>query len=381
MRNNHPSCQLSDIIRAFHTDIPAIASNKWKARTLYALMRCRTAEMGGHIDRCDNPECNNLHISYNSCRNRHCPRCQGHLRERWIQDREKDLLNAPYFHIVFTLPDTLNELALIKPALLYHLLFQTAWSVLRDFAANPKLLGAKTGMVSILHTWGQNLSLHPHLHCIVPAGGLTPSGKWKASLSRGRFLFPVKKMSAVFRARMVQALREKKLLDPKTVKQLFSKKWVIYCKKPFFGPKQVIEYLGRYSHKIAISNQRIKSLQNGKVSFSVKDYRHQGRKETCSLEAREFLRRFTLHVLPKGFTRIRHYGILASAYKATHKANIDSQIGQLVLEVGEKPVSLLRRCPCCKTGELHTVACFDQRGPPANWLNKIRKQNKKHQVA
>ncbi|WP_339716677.1 IS91 family transposase [Cyclobacterium amurskyense] len=381
MRDKRSACQLADIIRALHNDIPTIAPNAWKARTLYALMRCRTAEMGGHIDRCDNPDCKKLHLSYNSCRNRHCPRCQGHLRERWIQNREKDLLNASYFHVVFTLPDTLNELALIKPAELYHLLFQTAWSVVKDFAANPKLLGAKTGMVSVLHTWGQNLSLHPHLHCIVPAGGLTPSGKWKASLSKGRFLFPVKKMSTVFRARMVQALREKKLLAPNTARQLFSKKWVIYCKKPFFGPKQVIEYLGRYSHKIAISNQRIKSFQNGKVQFTIKNYRKQGKKETCTLTAPEFLRRFSLHILPKGFTRIRHYGILASAFKATHKVNIDLQIGQVVIEVGEKPDSLLRKCPCCKTGELHTVACFDQRGPPANWFNKIRKQNKKRQLA
>lgn len=152
MRDKHSACQLADIIRALHNDIPAIAPNAWKARTLYALMRCRTAEMGGHIDRCDNPDCKMLHLSYNSCRNRHCPRCQGHLRERWIQNREKDLLNASYFHVVFTLPDTLNELALTKPSELYHLLFQTAWSVVRDFAANPKLLGAKTGMVSVLHT-------------------------------------------------------------------------------------------------------------------------------------------------------------------------------------------------------------------------------------
>ena len=188
-------------------------------------------------------------------------------------------------------------------------------------------------------------------------------------------------MSTVFRARMVQALREKKLLAPNTARQLFSKKWVIYCKKPFFGPKQVIEYLGRYSHKIAISNQRIKSLQNGKVQFTVKNYRNQGKKETCTLKAPEFLRRFTLHILPKGFTRIRHYGILASAFKATHKVNIDLQIGQVVIEVGEKPDSLLRKCPFCKTGELHTVACFDQRGPPANWFKKIRKQNKKRQLA
>ena len=180
---------------------------------------------------------------------------------------------------------------------------------------------------------------------------------------------------------MVQILREKKLLDPNTARQLFSKKWVIYCKKPFFGPKQVIEYLGRYSHKIAISNQRIRSLENGEVKFMVKNYRNQGKKETCTLTAPEFLRRFSLHILPKGFTRIRHYGILASAFKATHKVNIDSQIGQVVIEVGEKPASLFRKCSYCKTGELHTVACFDQRGPPANWFNKIKKQNKKRQLA
>lgn len=236
-------------------------------------------------------------------------------------------------------------------------------------------------MVSVLHTWGQNLSLHPHLHCIVPAGGLTSSGKWKPSLSKGRFLFPVKKMSTVFRARLVQELREEKLVDPKIAKQLFSKKWVIYSKKPFFGPKQVIEYLGRYSHKIAISNQRIKSFRNGKVNFTVKNYRNHGKKENCTLKAPEFLRRFSLHILPKGFTRIRHYGILASAFKATHKVNIDSQIGQVVVEVEKKTASLLNRCPSCKTGELHTVASFDQRGPPANWFNKIRKQNKKRLVA
>ncbi|WP_137404112.1 IS91 family transposase [Echinicola rosea] len=372
--------QLADIIRAYRNGIPAITSNTWKARTLYALMRCRTAEMGGHIDRCDNPTCNRLHISYNSCRNRHCPRCQGHLRERWIQDREKDLLNTPYFHLVFTLPDTLNPLALQRPAMLYQLLFRTAWSVLRDFAANPKLAGAKTGMVSVLHTWGQNLSLHPHLHCIVPAGGLTPSGKWKASLSKGRFLFPVKKMSMVFRARMVQALREKKLLGPDTARLLFSKKWVIYCKRPFFGPKQVIEYLGRYSHKIAISNHRILGLQNGKARFSVKDYRQQGKRKNCELEAGEFLRRFSLHILPKGFTRIRHYGILASAFKKDHKATIDCLIGEVLLNKNEEPLSPFRKCPCCRTGTLHTVACFDQRGPPAFWVNKIRKQQSVHQT-
>ena len=152
MKPRFPAVQLADIIRAYRKEVPAITSNAWKARTLFALMRCRTAEMGGHIDRCDNPRCNRLHISYNSCRNRHCPRCQGHLRERWIQDRERDLLNTAYFHVVFTLPDTLNPLALKKPAMLYQLLFRTAWSVLRDFAANPKLLGARTGMVAVLHT-------------------------------------------------------------------------------------------------------------------------------------------------------------------------------------------------------------------------------------
>jgi len=233
--------------------------------------------MGGHIDQCNHAGCQQLHISYNSCRNRHCPRCQGHLRERWIQQREGDLLNTRYFHVVFTLPDHLNELVLQKPALLYGLLFKTAWGVMNDFAANPKFLGARTGMIAILHSWGQNLSLHPHLHCLVPAGGVTASGKWKATRSKGKFLFPVKPMSQVFRAQFTEALRKEVKLSKTLSEKLYAKPWVIYCKQPFYGPGQIIEYLGRYSHKIAISNQRIKGVSNGKACFTVKDYRKGGK--------------------------------------------------------------------------------------------------------
>jgi hypothetical protein len=195
--------EVGGLISQHIDDLHQIVPNTWKRRTMYAVARCRTAAMGGHIDQCNNPECRKVHISYNSCRNRHCPKCQGHLREQWIQAREADLLNTKYFHVVFTLPHHLNEQALEKPELIYQLLFKTAWGLIRDFGYNPKLLGAKMGMIAVLHTWGQNMSLHPHLHCIIPAGGVTKSNKWKASGAKGKYLFPVKEMKRVFRARYV----------------------------------------------------------------------------------------------------------------------------------------------------------------------------------
>jgi hypothetical protein len=244
--------EVGGLISQHIDDLHQIVPNTWKRRTMYAVARCRTAAMGGHIDQCNNPECRKVHISYNSCRNRHCPKCQGHLREQWIQAREADLLNTKYFHVVFTLPHHLNELALEKPELIYQLLFKTAWGLIRDFGYNPKLLGAKMGMIAVLHTWGQNMSLHPHLHCIIPAGGVTKSNKWKASGAKGKYLFPVKEMKRVFRARYVAALRNEITLDKNLSEKLFEKPWVIHCEQPFYGPKQVIEYLGRYTHKIAI---------------------------------------------------------------------------------------------------------------------------------
>lgn len=369
-KSKQAAFEVAELLNLHIDDLPNLIPNSWNRRTLYAISKCRTAALGGHIDRCTESSCGKLQLSYNSCRNRHCPKCQGHLREQWIDAREKELLNTSYFHVVFTLPDNLNEWALSEPAFIYKTLFKTAWSVLKDFGANPKLLGVKTGMISVLHTWGQNMSLHPHLHCIVPAGGLSKSGKWKPSKSKGKFLFSVKKMSVVFRARFISELRKEKGVPQELSKKLFTKRWVIYCKQPFHGPKQVIEYLGRYTHKIAISNHRIKNIEKGKVYFTAKDYRKGGEKGIISLEQQEFIRRFSLHILPKGFTRIRHYGILSSTTKKSCKVIVDCQLGKLKATKTGK-VSQHRTCPVCRKGQLETVAVFDKRGPPLHWLLKI----------
>ncbi|WP_093407235.1 IS91 family transposase [Salegentibacter flavus] len=351
--------------------------NSWQTRTLHALRKCRTAALGGHIDRCNNPSCHRLHLSYNSCRNRHCPKCQGHKKEEWIRAREEELLNVPYFHVVFTLPSELNGLCLYEPKNMYGLLFKIAWQVIQGFSSNHKFLGAKPGMIAILHTWGQNLSLHPHLHCIVPGGGIAQSGKWKSAKSKGKYLFPVKAMSKVFRARFVAALRKilKKEQPSEFYESLFKNDWVVYCKRPFLGPAQVVEYLGRYTHKIAISNHRIKNLDNEGVTFAVKDYRHGGRKSLLRLSDAEFIRRFALHVLPKGFVRIRHYGILSSYHKKITLTQLRQSLGRVQLEK-RKPLQH-RLCPVCKKGKLVTLTTFTARGPPGYWMEKLRKQSNK----
>lgn len=350
--------------------------NSWQARTLHALRKCRTAALGGHIDRCNNPSCHRLHLSYNSCRNRHCPKCQGHKKEQWIQAREEELLNVPYFHVVFTLPSAINRLCLSKPKNIYALLFKIAWQVTQDFASNHKFLGAKPGMIAILHTWGQNLSLHPHLHCIVPGGGIAQNGQWKPAKNKGKYLFPVKAMSKVFRARFVASLHKELPPQPNDFyESLFKHNWVVYCKQPFLGPSQVVEYLGRYTHKIAISNHRIKNLKNESVTFSVKDYRHAGRKSLLRLSDAEFIRRFALHILPKGFVRIRHYGILSSYHKKLTLAQLQQSLGRVQLKEWQ-PLQH-RMCPVCKKGKLVTLTTFTARGPPAYWMEKLRKQTNK----
>jgi len=362
-----PRYEVAGIIRRNTGRIKELTANSWQSRTLYALAVCRTHQLGGHIDQCTNPECNHVHISYNSCRNRHCPKCQGNKREEWIHARESELLNVPYYHVVFTLPGELNRVCLCAPGVIYNLLFQTAWSVIKAFAANPKFLGAETGMVAILHTWGQNLSLHPHLHCIVPGGGVSPQMKWKQARGKGKYLFPVKAMAKVFRARFVEELRKKLLLPDDLYKALFSQNWVVYCKRPFFGPSQVVEYLGRYTHKIAISNHRLQNTENGSVTFSAKDYRNGGKTHPVTLTDQEFIRRFSMHILPKGFTRIRHFGILSSALKKSTIPELQQQLGKPQLP--EKLKLVHRPCPVCKTGQLVTLVTFTARGPPA-WIVK-----------
>ena len=288
---------------------------------MHALEICRTAALGGHVLKCRG--CGHIEVRYNSCRNRHCPKCQQVAKERWIMERESELLDVPYFHIVFTLPHELNPIARQHPKAFYNALFRASWQTINTFAKDVKHLGAKTGMTAVLHTWGQQLSLHPHLHCIVPGGGLNPQGKWlypkkyaKKSRRNIKYLFPKKALSKVFRAKFMAELRKALTIEQHIAKRVMDKEWVVYAKRPFFGPKQVIEYLGRYTHKIAISNHRLVEIGNGKVKFKYKDYRSGEYSKIMTLEATEFIRRFCLHILPSGFMKMRHYGILSSRNKS-----------------------------------------------------------------
>lgn len=367
--------KVADVLELEQVNLQELAPTSWHLRTLQAVRRCRTQSMGGHIDQCNC--CNKLHISYNSCRNRHCPTCQGHKREEWIRAREEELLNVPYFHVVFTLPSELNEYALKEGKIIYDALFKASWQTLQQFGENPEHLGAKMGMIAVLHTWGQNLSLHPHLHCIVPGGGVTKDKKWKAAKNKGKYLFNVKAMSNVFRAKYVALLRKSKLDIPQKVyDQLFSKNWVVYAKKPFFKPEFVVEYLGRYTHKIAISNHRIKNIDYEKknVTFSIKNYKKGGQKQDITLSCKDFIKRFILHVLPKGFTRIRHFGILSSSWKKVKLPELQQFLNEgKTPSIIQKPPLKHRKCPVCKKGTLETVLLFDQRGPPKNWRELLTK--------
>jgi hypothetical protein len=352
-----PKWEVADVLH--RTDIAGYSIHQQK--TLRAIRDCRTAALGGHVDACD--ECGTVHISYNSCRNRHCPKCQGHKREQWIHKREGELLPCTYYHVVFTLPLELNPLALHNPTLVYNALFASAWKTIDQFG---KQAGLQMGMVCVLHTWGQNLSLHPHLHCIVPGGGIDENGHWQKQLRSNKYLFSVKALSKVFRAKYVHYLRQKGNPDKALTESLFQKDWVVYAKRPFGGPAQVIEYLGRYTHKVAISNHRIEKVTEERTFFRYKNYKNGGKTKPMDLENKEFVRRFSMHILPKRFVRIRHYGILSSTWKR-------KKLPALRQELKVKPIvkelkTHLRKCPCCKTGNLIMIETFGERGPPAEYL-------------
>lgn len=359
METRSKSGSVAEVLRKL--DLSAQNFTVHQEKTLRALSYCRTSALGGHIDACDC--CGNVSISYNSCRNRHCPQCQGHKKEEWIQKREQDLLPCSYYHLVFTLPEKLNGLAITDPTLIYKTLFEAAWATLNQFG---KTEGIQLGMIGILHTWGQNLSLHPHLHCIVPGGGINQQGKWRKKIKTDKYLFSVKAMSKVFRAKFVASLRASGIKDQDLIDQLFSKNWVVYAKRPFGGPKQVIEYLGRYTHKVAISNHRIKEVTDKEVRFGYKDYRKAGQKKEMTLSNIEFVRRFSLHILPRRFVRIRHYGILSSSWKRGKLQGLQSDLNIKI--PASKPRTLLNKCRCCKEGTLITIAIFGQRGPPQEFL-------------
>ncbi len=346
--------------------------NRWQLRTLGAVMRCRSSAMGSHVDGCT--DCGHLRISYNSCRNRHCPKCQGRQREQWIQNREAELLPVPYFHVVFTLPDTLHSLCLHQPSTMYNILFDSVWDTINCFGHDAKWLGAQTGMIAILHTWGQTMTLHPHLHCIVPGGGLTKQNRWRTAKSDGKYLFNVKAMGTVFRGKFIAQLKKRLPLHVTTslIDSLYKQPWVVFAKKPFDNPLSVIEYLGRYTHKIAISNHRLQKHDNGKVDFTYKDYRHGAVTKIMQLDAMEFIRRFSMHILPKGFVRIRHYGILSSSSKHGCAQKIKALLPAIKIPAYIKPKAKPqpynpRQCPCCKKETMQTVVYFKNRPPPAYW--------------
>ena len=325
---NTPPFEVADIIR-LHGKSFIEKNRSWLSwlhlRVLLAIERCRTAALGGHKDRCC--LCGHETTSFNSCRSRHCPKCQTNARNRWLTARGKELLPVPYVHVVFTLPHELSWLTLHNKKVVYDLLFRASAATLLEIAADPKHLGAEIGFLSVLHTWGQTLQHHPHIHCVIPAGGLAPDHQhWIHP--RYPFFLPVKVLSRVFRGKFVAGLKaayqQRKLQFPGSLKSLaqdkafqsflrtlFRNDWVVYAKRPFGGPAHVLQYLARYTHRIAISNHRITQLADGQVTFRWKDYAHRGKRKLMTINADEFLRRFLLHVLPRGFVRIRFCGFLA----------------------------------------------------------------------
>lgn len=341
-------------------------------KVVLAIKTCRTAALGGHVDEYD--ECGFTRISYNSCRNRHCPKCQTLTKERWIAARKADLLDVGYFHVVFTMPDLLNPVAFQKTEVVYNILFKAAAETLAELAGDPKYLRAQIGFTAVLHTWGQNLMHHPHVHCIVPGGGLTTDGKWINS--RKKFFIPVKVLSRKFRGKFLDHLKRAELefygslvhlheecQFQTLISSLYQKEWVVYCKPPFKNAGRVVEYLGRYTHRVAISNNRIVRVQDGMVTFKWRDYKDHNRQKEMTLTADEFIRRFLVHVLPSGFMRIRHYGFLSPRNKSTKlalckkltktsvrtKSTANLSAMELLQKLTGRDFTL---CPCCGVGHL-----------------------------
>ena len=365
-----PPLEVADIVRAQGNRFIRTSCRwiHWSHRkVLLAIARCRTAALGGHRDQC--PRCGYRAISFNSCRNRHCPKCQSGARDRWIAARQRELLPVPYVHVVFTLPHYLSRLALVNKKVIYELLFRATAETLLEVAADPKHLGAQIGFFAVLHTWGQNLLFHPHLHCVIPSGGLSPDAKRWIHPPYSFFL-PVGVLRRVFRGKFVDALKQRfqqhQLIFPGSLRPLQNEKafhaflrplfrhdWVVYAKPPFGGPHHILGYLGRYTHRIAITNHRLVAFQNNQVTFRWKDYAHGNRKRMMTLSAHEFLRRFLLHVLPRGFVRIRSFGFLANSRRAT----LLPLCQQLLLDHPQPTASISNpphlpacfRCPQCGT--------------------------------
>ncbi len=370
------SLELAEVVRRHAHRLGDISGEQ--QRILRDIAACRTATLGGHVERCDH--CRHQRVAYNSCRNRHCPRCQACACAKWMEQRAQELLpGVEYFHVVFTLPDDFNALALANKRVVYGALFKAAAQTLIEVAANPKHLGAQIGFLTILHTWGQNLCLHPHVHCVVPGGGISPDGSQWVSCRPGFFL-PVRVLSRVFRGKFIHLLKRArakgKLIgwddEPFALDRLLDasvrREWVVYAKPPFGGPAQVLKYLARYTHRIAISNRRLVSIDDQCVTFRWKDYANGStgltaggnRPRTMTLEGAEFLRRFLLHAVPRGFMRIRHFGLLANRVRTRNVQRCRALLGadphaeqrDAPPGTGDEVPAAHERCPLCGVGRL-----------------------------
>ena len=363
--------EVQDIIKKYgeeykekHKMMPHIA------KTMEAIEKCRTEKLGYHEDVCD--ECGYRKISYNSCRNRHCPKCQSIARAKWVEEREAEILNVKYFHVVMTIPSELYMIAYQNQRKVYKILFKATAETLEELARDKKYLGAEIGFMEVLHTWGQTLVYHPHIHCIVPAGGIDKIGKWRNS--KKKFFIPVKVLSRKFRGKFLYYLKNEKMefygkneyLNNKQnfdelMSKMYNKEWISYCKPPFENAKSVIKYLGRYTHRVAISNERILSEENGEVTFKYRDYKDNNKMKEMTLKAEEFIRRFLMHILPPGFMKIRHYGLLGNRNKKTKLAvckkltNTTSPVKPKLttLEILKKTLGVdFNICPMCHKGHL-----------------------------
>jgi hypothetical protein len=390
----HPKLGVADILRRYggayrETNGPSLSTAQ--RRVMSAIELCRTAALGGHLEQCD--RCEHRRVFYNSCRDRHCPKCQSLARAEWIEDRQTELLNCEYFHVVFTVPEAISSIAYQNKDVVYGLLFRAMANTLQTIAADPKRLGAAIGFFAVLHTWGQNLLHHPHLHCVVPGGGLSPDGKRWIPCRRGFFL-PVRVLSRLFRRLFLEelekAFRSGKLrffasLMPLQGRQAFLRylaplrksAWVVYAKPPFAGPKQVLDYVGRYTHRVAISNNRLLDIEGDKVQFHYKDYRNNAQHRTMTLAAEEFIRRFLLHVLPNRFHRIRYYGFLGNRYRQQRLAQCRQLLGMEPFDetthrkaqpkdyrdrYEDLTGSSLRECPVCHQGHMVPAGVLEPLG-------------------
>jgi Putative transposase/Transposase zinc-binding domain len=360
-----PTVEVADLLRT-HGDRFIEQNRSWLSyqhlKVLRAIRRCRTSALGGHLDTCSH--CDHSAISFNSCRDRHCPKCQAQARQRWLDSRERELLGLSYFHVVFTLPHELNRICQRNPAVLYNLLFRAVAETMLEVAADPKHLGAEIGFLAILHTWGQNLLLHPHLHCLVPTGGLSPDHlRWVHP--RYDFFLPVGVLEEVFRGKFIDGLKRAyrrhklsfggataSLHEPKVfaafLRTLHRQRWVAYVKPALAGPTSVLRYLGRYTHRVAISNHRLVSFDGQRVTFRWKDYKRGNKQRLMTLDAAEFLRRYVQHILPRGFVRIRQFGFLANRYRSKSLNLIRTLLlGDTKPSPSPIPSTATWKCPLC----------------------------------